>query len=253
MNARRSLEVLVAAGACVMAGCGSTASTTAANPILDPTQEHYGHTDDDWGAQWFKWLFEMPESAGDAGADAGAPNCINPLQDPTGIECGYNQTSAEVFFLAGAVSGTVTRDQCKVPAGKAILFPIFNADGDNAGLAPNMQSNDMGLMGQVQGQLDGVPVSAMSASFDGTAITDLARFRTQITKFTYTLPPEPNFYTCIGQSGVTGVVDPSYAAGYYVLLAPPRSGTHTVKFAVNSPNTMPQTVFDVTYHLTVEQ
>jgi hypothetical protein len=107
------------------------------------------------------------------------------------------------------------------------------------------------LMASVTSQLDAVPVAGLSATIDGVAIPNLGRFRTQVTQFNYTLPAEPNVYDCQGQTGVTGSVDPAYAAGYYIMLSPPPPGAHTLHFAGSIPAAMPPTV-DVTYHFTIQ-
>jgi hypothetical protein len=243
-----SFVALAAVAASFAAGCGSSSKDSpscGAQPqaqVLDPTQPHYGQTDDEWGALWWQWIYQLPETAG---------NCIIPLTDPTGANCTIGQ-SGDVFFLAGTTAGTVERDQCTVPSGKAIFFPILNFSADNAGVPPAMQLTDEGLMGYVQTQLDGVPVSGMSAEFDGVSITNLGCFKTQVTQFMYTLPPEPNVYTCEGESGVTGVISPSYAAGFYIMLAPPALGAHVLHFAGNSPKTSPPFMLNVTYKFMVQ-
>jgi len=232
------------------ASCSSSSngSSPAANSlVLDPTQPHYGNTDSEWGALWWKWVYELPQSLD----DAGMPNCFIPFQDPTGANCPVGQ-SGDVFFLAGTTGGTVVRDKCVVPSGKAIFFPIFNFVDDNGGVPPAMQVSDSTLMGSVQTEMAGVEVSSLSAEFDGVSISNLASFATQITQFSYTLPPEPNTYTCEAETGVTGTVNPSYAAGYYVMLSPPSSGPHTLHFAGTSKNTVQADTIDVTYHLTVQ-
>jgi len=222
------------------AGCGSSdnAKGSSNSLVLDPTQSHYGHTADEWGTLWFKYIFEL--------AQTDAKNCIIPYSDPNGANCTYGQ-SGDVFFFAGTQGGAVVRDQCVVPAGKAILVPIVNAEGDNVGVAPQ---SDMALMTYVKSQLDGV--TDMSFNIDGTALSNLSSYLTQATKFTYTEPMEPNFYTCNAVTGITGPVSPAYAAGYYVLLKPPTVGAHTLHFAANSPKSMPAFMVDVTYKFKVQ-
>jgi|HubBroStandDraft_1064217.scaffolds.fasta_scaffold14984_2 hypothetical protein len=226
----------------VSAACNSSSTNPASSgEVLDPTQPHYGYTDDVWATMWFTWLFQLQEPE--------AGTCINPLTDPTGQYCGYGQ-SGDVFFLPGTQGGTVVRDQCKVPAGKAILFPILNFEGDNAGVPASMQLTDSQLMTGVQSELSGVDVSSLSAEFDGVAIPNLSGFETKVTQFMYTLPPEPNYYDCIGAAGVTGQFT-AYAAGFFVMLAPPTTGSHTLHFAGSDPAASPKINVDVTYDLTV--
>jgi hypothetical protein len=222
-------------------GIGST-SQSSSSIVLDPTQPHYGHTDDEWGTLWQKWIDELPQPD--------PQNCIIPFMDPTGANCGYQQ-SGDVFFLAGTGGGSVVRDQCQVPKGKALFFPILSFGADNAGVDPSKWLSDADLQAYVQNELDGVSVSSLSVEFDGVAIPNLANYRTKITKFSYTLPPEPNDYSCQGQSGVTGYIDTSYAAGFFVMLAPPASGAHTLHFAGSSPASSPPLTVDTTYHFTI--
>jgi hypothetical protein len=242
--------VLATLVASVTASCSSSGNNSqggASSVALDPTQPHYGNSDSEWGALWWKWVYQLPQSLN----DAGMPACFIPFQDPTGANCGDGQ-SGDVFFLAGTSGGTVVRDKCVVPSGKAILFPIFNFASDNGGVPTAMQMSDTGLQSLVKSAMAGVQVSSLSAEFDGTSIPNLASYATQITQFSYTLPPEPNIYTCQGEPGVTGVVDPSYAAGYYVMLAPPSTGAHTLHFAGTSNASNPPVMVDVTYHLTIQ-
>jgi hypothetical protein len=243
---RLHLCLLVCSALAPALSTGCSADTSAAESIakevLDPTQSHYGKTDDEWGALWFKWIDELPQKT-----DA----CVIPFLDATGKQCGYGQ-SGDVFFLVGTAGGKAVRDKCVVPAGKAIFFPILNFTDDNGGIPASKQVSDADLKGTVQSELDAVPVDKLSASFDGAAIEDLGRFRTKVTQFSYTLGPEPNTYTCAGQSGVTGKISPSYAAGFYVMLAPPDKGSHTLHFAGVSPSSSPELKVDVTYDLTVQ-
>jgi len=239
------LLILSTLAAPFAASCSSSSPTTAAQ-ALDPTQSHYGNTDSEWGALWWQWLYQLPQSAD----DAGMPICSIPFQDPTGANCAAGQ-SGDVFYLAGTTGGTVVRDQCHVPLGKAIFFPIFTFVDDNGGVPAAMQQSDSALTEQVQNGVAGVAVSSLSAEFDGRPIANLASFATQVTQFSYTLPPEPNVYTCEGQNGVTGAVSPSYAAGYYIMLAPPVAGAHVLHFAGTSAASNPPAMIDVTYKLTI--
>jgi hypothetical protein len=235
--------VLSALGALLTPGCsgngnGGSASSAEA---LDPTQMHYGFSDDVWGTKWWQWIYQTPQTNG----------CNIPFLDPDGSHCTDGQ-SGDVFFLAGTQGGKIERDKCAVPSGKAIFFPIINPTADNEGVPTAMQLTPSGLMGYVQTQMEGVAVSSLSAEFDGVAITDLGRFKTQIMQYTYTLPPEPNIYTCEGDKGLTGTVSPAFEAGYYIMLAPPAPGAHVLHFAGSSPMTTPPVMVDVTYKFTIQ-
>jgi hypothetical protein len=236
---------LATLAASVIASCSSN-SPAPSGAALDPTQAHYGHTNAEWGTLWWQWIYQTPQSVD----DAGMPSCSIPFLDPTGADCAIGQ-SGDVFFLAGTQGGTVVRDQCDVPAGKAIFFPIFTFANDNGGVPVPMQQSNSALMAQVQTEMTGVQVSSLSAEFDGAAISNLGSYATPVTQFSYTLPAEPNIYTCQGAMGVAGSVNPSYQAGYYVMLAPPAAGAHTLHFAGTSTSTSPAVKVDVTYHFTI--
>jgi|HubBroStandDraft_6_1064221.scaffolds.fasta_scaffold146568_2 hypothetical protein len=239
-------------GACGMTcPSGQVCQSGSCTQVLDPMLPEYGQTADEWEALWWEWLFELPQTATaepDGGVDTAS--CINPLMDPTGANCAYRQ-SGNVFFLADSTGGTVVRDQCVVPAGKAILFPLATVEADNAGVPPAMQLSDGALVAFVTSQIASVAVSSLSAEFDGVPILNLARFQTQVTEFSYTLPPEPNFFTCLGESGVTGLINPAYEAGFYIMLAPPSPGPHVLHFTDGLFNLTPPTISDVTYNFTV--
>lgn len=240
-SALSALAVFLAAG-CGSSDAGSPA-VAAVDVPLDPAEAHYGHTDDEWGALWWKWIYELPQKDPN--------NCNIPFMDPTGEHCQDGQ-SGDVFYLAGTGAGSATRDQCTVPSGKAIFFPILSFSADNGGIPPDQQHSATELQSLVQSELDSVPVSGLSAEFDGKAIKDLGRFKTNVSEFDYTLPAEPNFYSCMGATGVTGKIEPAYAAGVYVMLPPQAAGKHTLHFAGDSPASSPPVSLDVTYHFTVK-
>ena len=55
------------------------------------------------------------------------PNSENPLLDETGKHC-QDAQAGPVFFLVGtAGTGQATRDECVVPFGKLLYFPLVNA------------------------------------------------------------------------------------------------------------------------------
>ena len=65
-------------------------------------------------AAWWRYALETP-------ADS------NPLYDVTGANCAARQ-SGPIFFLVGkAGSGVATRDECQVPRGRLLFFPVANA------------------------------------------------------------------------------------------------------------------------------
>jgi hypothetical protein len=264
--------------------CG-TSSTPAPSGVqpLDPTQLHYGKTYAEWAGSWTEWVYQWPEgapaadggaSASEAGAgeggmtadDAGAgeagvvaddggptadggaaPPCTDPIADTTGALCGFAQDpSSPVFFLAGDWGGVVRRSMCVAPAGKALLVPIYTgAFQDNGGVPVAMQKSDAELKASAAAELQ--PLTQVTFSIDGHAV-DLTHYAVVAAPYQYTLPAEPNLYTCQGTPGVTGTYS-GYMSGYFVLLPPLPPGPHTIAFTAKANMTATSSAFslDVSY------
>jgi hypothetical protein len=227
---------------CSSDGSDGTTPAVTGPKVLDPAQAHYGKTYSEWGAQWWKWFYELPQTAG---------NCVIPYDDPTGEKCTYGQTG-DVWFLAGTPGGVAVRDKCVIPANKALLIPIVNFAADNGGVPPAQQLDEAGLKAIIEGQMKDVIVPDLMVVIDGASVPDLGRYRAEPTKLSYTLPPEPNMYTCAGAPGVTGLVDPSFSGGYYIMLPPFSAGKHSVRFVGHGIHAGNDFKLDVTYNLTVQ-
>lgn len=65
--------------------------------------------------RWWRWYVSIPYGVG-------------PSVDPSGANCGINQ-SGPVWFLAGKL-GSTWASACTVPVGKAILTPVFDVLDD---------------------------------------------------------------------------------------------------------------------------
>jgi hypothetical protein len=211
--------------------------------VLDPTEEHFGRSNAEWAARWWQWLYELPQESGD--------DCTLPVTDPTGASCTYGQTE-DVFFLAGNFAGeSVVRDECVIPEGKAIFFPIVSLSNDNGGVPEDLQSSPEELEELAQNWVDDLPVDEIEVELDGTLVEDMERFKTDPVAYSYELPPEPNTYSCLGATGVEGTVDPSFVTGYSIMLAPPEPGDHVLHFTAPAITGISGPV-DVTYEFRVE-
>src|SRR5262249_35380232 len=142
------------------------------------------------------------------------------LSDPTGAGCGVGQFGP-VFFLVGAGGGgAATRDQCRVPAGKALFFPLVNAfdvhtPGDGLD-TPRQLWDDLHVT-------HGFGLSELHASIDGVPFTNLAPATTPYRacagpvagcapSFSLTFPAD-NFFGL-----PAGTYAPTVADGVYLLL-----------------------------------
>jgi hypothetical protein len=131
---QRLLGVLSAAAIVLglLAPAPAHLAQAAGNPnpgVLPPNSHPYGHSYAEWNNRWWQWAFSIP-----APPDNPA---FNPLFDETGSNCGRDQ-SGPVFYLVGVfnISGTATRNDCVVPAGKALFFPVLNVEWDTADGTP---------------------------------------------------------------------------------------------------------------------
>jgi hypothetical protein len=206
-------------GGAIISACSSSDDAPAKIEIAENSAglKHYGKTYGEWAGAWWTWFYTMP-------ADGG--KCPSPIADTSGELCGLNQ-NGDVFFFAGTTAGNAARTKCVVPRGKAILVPLIVYAADNAGVPPSDVKTEAQLKDSVEAAVS--TFTDVRLKMDGEVV-DTSRLRVETTKYSYTLAPEPNAYTCLGQPGVNGVVDPAFAGGYYALLRPPPPGAHEVEF-----------------------
>jgi hypothetical protein len=184
-----------------------------------PKSKPYGKSLSRWGVEWWRYILSLP-------AD------INPLNDPTGVNCGVNQ-SGKVFFLVGTTGGDqVVRDECEVPVGKALFFPIINVvcavpeDG-----ATRAEVKD--LCSTVFGGGENVDLETLEVSVDGVSLSHPERYYSGPRFFAFT-GHEDNFFefSCAGRDPgecYVGYHESGYSEGYWVLVRPLAPGEHELK------------------------
>jgi hypothetical protein len=210
---RRLALALLTAG--MLLGLLAPSAAASSFTIVQPTQKYAGKTYGQWSAAWWRWAANISE-----------PN--SPVTDDTGADCAVNQ-KGPVWFLAGATGptgGSATR-RCTVPADKAILVPIINAECDTL-TEPTVGGTEAQLRACAKGFMD--LVTQTSASVDGTAIdlgpVSQGRFRFQSPLFTITFAPNNGFYPDGSVAGTgTAVAD-----GFWLLIRPLPKGQHTIDF-----------------------
>ncbi|MDB5059940.1 MAG: hypothetical protein JWO59_3412 [Chloroflexi bacterium] len=194
------------------------------NPgVLPPNSHAFGNTYGGWSAAWWQYVESQSKSS-------------NPLVDPTGAGCRVGQ-SGPVFFLVGTNgSGATTRDQCTVPAVKALFFPLVNAfdvhvpvDGlytpqkvwDDLHVTSGFSINFSSLFAKI----DNLPVSNLDqAATPYRACAGPAEDGCTAPALSLTFPAD-NFF------GIpAGTYSPAVADGVYLLVAPLAPGTHTITF-----------------------
>jgi len=195
------------------ADAGAEAGPEPLTP-LDATTSYEGRTLEEWMVEWARWRYSQT-------------SCEDPFFDEDGSICAlYQDPASPVFFLAKG-TGDPVRTKCRIPSGKAILVPLTNVLGDNAGLLPEdtMPEEEMRatMLTYVQSMRE------LTLTVDGRQIENLERYSLGPTKYSYVVPAAPNAYSCsFSDVPVEGLVDPAFAGGTFVLLPPPTKGEHTV-------------------------
>jgi hypothetical protein len=190
-----------------------TASAQAEINILPGGSTVAGKSIGDWTTDWWKWALGIP-----------APG--DPLGDTTGADAQTNQ-SGPVFYLAGSIgdSGPVTRT-FTVPADKYLLFPLINWVG-YGGADPGYTSVKQEITAITTGTID---PAKLVATIDGTAVPNLASHREAFSGDAFALPLVDN--NSFGHPAAT--YPDAYADGYWIMLAPLGSGTHTLRYGGTS-------------------
>jgi hypothetical protein len=212
------------------------------NPgVLPPSAEAFGKTYGAWSAAWWQFVEAQPVRS-------------NPLVDSSGAGCRTAQ-SGPVFFLVGTEgSGSVARDECTVPSGKALFFPLVNAFV----FEPFRPATPLEVWEELEGGFG--PISELHASIDGHAVANLNPATTpyracagpvarcSAPSFSIFLPAE-NFFASLGVK--EGTYAPTVADGYYLLLAPLAVGPHTISFGGAGTSFGAPFSENITYHLVV--
>jgi hypothetical protein len=200
--------------------------------VAPPNSHPYGKTYGEWGAEWWKYALSYP-------AD------INPINDPTGANCGMGQTGP-VFFLMG---GMGVRDECTVPAGKALFFPLVNffcAVPEDGATSEEIRS----LCSYVTDYIDSVTVTV-----DGVTLQNPMDYRFPSPDFSFTGAVDNPWDTSCGTPGTCyeGYRETAFTDGYWVLLFPLPVGEHTINFGGHFilPEWGWEFSIDMTYNLTV--
>jgi hypothetical protein len=192
-------------------------------------------------ARWWQWVYAQPA------VDVGGTN-TNPLVDSTGAYATVGQENGigpgdKFFFLTGTFGGDATRT-VTVPQGKALFFPIFNYDADNA-LDPPTDDGVPELKAIAKAKIDAA--TELDATFDGNPVKI---FRSTSPTFKYTVPDENSIYAYFGLKGpqFEGTIKPAVSDGYWAYIPPPSPGEHLLKFHSADSSGFS---LNVTYHLTV--
>jgi hypothetical protein len=232
MNTQRFIVASIMVG---LLGTAPVAFAKNPNPgVIPPNAKAYGMTYGEWSAKWWQWAYSLPVGQ-------------NPFFDENG-SCanGANGQLGPVWFLTGVIndSGTAVRN-CIVPAGKALFFPVLNAEG------ATLEGN-----GSTEAELREFPtyviglVTNLAAEIDGVSLGNLQDYRAASPLFTYGPLPDNNVLQLFGYDAPAGATSLAAADGFYLMVAPLSVGEHTIHFTGTVGDPINFTL-DITYNLTV--
>lgn len=229
---------LLAICAWLIAASGASAAGRNPNPgVLPANSSPYGHTLSEWGGAWWQWAYSIPLAE-------------HPATDSTG-EFATTGQSGPVWFLAGTFGGVASRT-VTVPAGKGLFFPVINVAWVNVpefGDAPWSPEQREFAFSLISPFIDNA--YNLSCEVDGVSVADLTSYRRQT-------PVGSEYPVTVPEGNITGFLPPgTYGPtvddGIYLMLAPLKPGSHTIRFtAASTGSILGDFSTDVTYHLTVE-
>jgi hypothetical protein len=208
-------------------------------PVYPTTAKLFGKSYAQWSAQWWKWALARPVEG-------------HPFSEP-GFDCNSanNGQSGPVWFLAlSALEDPLVERSCTIPADKAVFIGLANAEcSDLEGLgATAAEQRDCAKF-----FADHIVVSSLFCTIDGQAVANLDAFRFLSPQFTFSAPTPWIF----GNTGGTGT---AVSDGYFLMLRPLSSGSHTLRcggafhFSVAEGDPFDADFgFGNTYHLTVKE
>lgn len=217
----------------------SGVAQSVGNPgVLPPNSKPQGKSYGQWTAAWWQWAFSIPAGQ-------------NPVLDATGEFAGVGQ-DGPVWFL-GSTFGNSLERTFAVPQGKTLFLPVYqwifgasagDCDPSNPGVScdvPTLRASAAAAATSVQ---------TMEVSIDGVAVQQIRNYRAfSPDSFGVTLPVGnvPEFF---GLPTPAGTYSPQVADGYWLMLTPLSTGTHTIQVHV-IPDSSYGAEYTVTYHLIV--
>lgn len=167
-----------------------------------------------------------------------------------------NEPSGQVFFLGENAGSTGATGSCTVPAGKFIMFPVFNTEWSQAeALATNSQTGACFVNGVNGKPITGTDFKALSdcaktqafkalpsaggtleADVDGQTLPNLTDFRAPSPPplFTFTAVEGNPFGLCPAD-GSCPLTTMGASDGFWIILNPLSAGEHTIHAKAEVP------------------
>lgn len=193
--------------------------------IIPLDAQPHGKSYAEWSVAWWQWLFSIPYYE-------------NPGLDPDGGFVALNQ-SGQVWFLAPNYGGgQVDERWATIPTGKMLFIDVAAFLGTWAAGDPQEIDELIAVITEVVDN-----IGEIEFEIDGELVENITDYRVQSPIFDITFPVDNVF-------GLEpGTYSPTYAEGYYVMLAPLSAGEHTIHILADLGPIYGTS--EVTFHLTV--
>ena len=168
--------------------------------VLGPQQKVEGLAQIDYAERWWQWLMRLPDG-------------VRAFQDPSGAQCGMNQ-SGQVWFLAGTEGTAKVKRQCDLPGGRFIFFPVIAMIRSSA---PGKVLDCRRARAQVHGNND--HLAEASVEIDSVMVANVLTHRIRSTR-------------CFDAYAKAGYMEhsedylPAATEGYWLMLSPLSPGPH---------------------------
>jgi hypothetical protein len=220
-NRHSAVQAICIILAFVFVAQANPVSAGAANPTV------YGQHIGDWGLEWWQWILNFPTAS-------------NPNLQNGPLDCSAGQSGA-VWFLAGNFGGAAVRS-CTVKKGKALFFPILNG----VFWTPEDCSDEGECRTGVSVGVDAITAWTCTVD-DVPCVWSSPVVRAQSAAKPFNLPAGSIAVTDFGYSA--GLRPLAVSDGYWVMLDPLPSGSHTIHFSAAASTGF---FLDVSYTVTVK-
>jgi hypothetical protein len=195
-------HIRVHCGLALAALLAAAAAAEPASPVVPPGEKVDGLDQREHAVRWWQWANLVPPG-------------VRPYQDPTGAQCGLNQSGA-VWFLAGTDGTADTTRHCRMPAGKYVFLPIINMLAHSRPGKPLTCQQARVMVAANNDHLGKVEVT-----IDGQAITRIGRFRQSTPHCFDAFPVAPYLERTKSWS-------PAATDGYWLMIRPLSVGIHVI-------------------------
>jgi len=172
-----------------------------------------GHTQAEWNAEWWTWMYSISTNN-------------HPALEDDGRHAHVNQPPGNVFYLTGVFgfSGMANRSMTAAE-NKHFFFPILNTvSGTDPGDPPTVEERREITRILMDGAVE------LEVSVDGVEVPDPWSHRVDSPVFSLLLDFPDNLTSYHIGMPIMGLFDNLVAGGYYLMVEPLEVGQHKIKY-----------------------